>query len=106
MDGKKAKALRRYFGEMQAVITEMRRVLKRSGTAVIVVGSSTLRGLDVETHKGLAAIGEEVGLVHAGTGVRRLDRDKRMMPARWGDTRRSQIEQRMHEEHVIGLLKP
>ena len=106
LDGKKAKALRRYFGEMQAVITEMRRVLKRGGTAVIVVGSSTLRGLDVETHKGLAAIGEEVGLVHAGTGVRRLDRDKRMMPARWGDTRHSQIEQRMHEEHVIGLLKP
>lgn len=73
---------------------------------MIVVGSSILRGLDVETHKGLAAIGEAVGLVCAGIGVRRLDRDKRMMPARWGGAPHSQIEQRMHEEHVIGLLKP
>ena len=106
LDEKEARALRRYFGEMRAVIVEMRRVLKRGGTAVIVVGSSILRGLDVETHKGLAAIGEAVGLVCAGIGVRRLDRDKRMMPARWGGAPHSQIEQRMHEEHVIGLLKP
>jgi hypothetical protein len=72
---------------------------------VIVVGSSKLRGLDVETHRGLAAIGESVGLALAGIAARRLDRDRRMMPARWGERQRSQIEERMHEEHVIGLVK-
>ena len=40
-----------------------------------------------------------------GYRIRHLDRDKRMMPARWGKTRQSQIEERMHEEYVIGLLK-
>ena len=104
-DAKKAAALRRYFGEMFAVIEEMWRVLKKGKPAVIVVGTSNLRGLDVETHKGLAALGEKVGFELAGIGVRRLDRDKRMMPARWGSQRHSQIEERMHQEYVIGLIK-
>ena len=105
VDAKKAVALRRYFSEMSAVIAEMQRVLKKGKAAVIVVGTSHLRGIDVETQKGLAAIGKSVGFDLAGIGVRRLDRDKRMMPARWGTKRHSQIEQRMHEEYVIGLVK-
>ena len=105
LDAKKALSLRRYFSEMSAVIAEMQRVLKKGKAAVIVVGTSHLRGIDVETQKGLAAIGKSVGFDVAGIGVRRLDRDKRMMPARWGTKRHSQIERRMHEEYVIGLVK-
>ena len=106
LDAKKAAALRRYFSEMSAVITEMKRVLKNGRAAVIVVGTSNLCGMDVETHNGLAAIGENVGFDLAGIGVRRLDRDKRMMPARWNKNQHSQIENRMHEEYVIGLINP
>ena len=106
LDCRKAIALRRYFGEMSCVIREMLRVLKPGKAAVVVVGTSNLRGLDVETHKGLAAIGEQVGFELVAIGVRRLDRDRRMMPARWGGANGSQIEQRMHEEYVLGLLKP
>ena len=106
LDCKKAAALRRYFSEMSAVINEMKRVLKKGRAAVIVVGTSNLSGIDVETQKGLAAIGENVGFNLGGVGVRRLDRDKRMMPARWGKQQHSQIEKRMHEEYVIGLIKP
>ena len=105
VDGRKAAVLRRYFGEMADVLREMRRVLRSGRATVIVVGTSMLRGIDVETPKGLTAIGESVGFRVVGVGVRRLDRDKRMMPARWGGKRQSQIEQRMHEEHVIGLIK-
>ena len=105
VDKHKAAALRRYFGEMSGVLAEMRRVLKPGKAAIVVVGSSTLRGIDVGTHKGLAAVATSVGFQLAHIGVRRLDRDKRMMPARWGNGGKSQIEQRMHQEHVIGLLK-
>lgn len=105
LDPKKASALRRYFGEMSAVIGEMRRVLRAGKAAVIVVGTSLLRGIDVQTHEGLAAVGEVGGFERVGIGVRRLDRDRRMMPARWGGERTSQIERRMHEEYVIGLVK-
>jgi DNA modification methylase len=104
-DTKKARALRRYFGEMSAVIAEMQRVLKKDRAAIVVVGTSNLRGIDVETHKGLAAIAESIGFDIAGIGVRRLDRDKRMMPARWNGLRQSQIEERMHEECVIGMVR-
>ncbi len=106
LDPLRAAALRRYFGEMSAVLREMQRVLRTGKPVVIVVGSSTLRGLDVETQKGLAAIGQSVGLNLAGIGVRQLDRDKRMMPARWNkEPRTSQIEKRVHKEYVIGWLK-
>ncbi len=104
-DARKAETLRRYFGEMATVISEMKRVLKRGGAAVIVVATSNLRGIDVQTHKGLASIGEDSGFRLAGIGARRLDRDRRMMPARWGNQQSSQIEARMHDEYVIGLVK-
>ena len=105
-DARKAATLRRYFGEMSAVLAETHRVLRPGKAAVFVVGSSNLRGTDVETHKGLAALGVAAGFQLADIGVRRLDRDRRMMPARWATKAgTSQIENRMHEEHVIGLLK-
>ena len=105
-DSRKALVLRRYFGEMSAVLEEMRRVLRNGRAAVVVVGTSVLRGVDVETHKGIASIGESVGFDLVGIGVRELDRDKRMMPARWGRQNQSQIEKRMHQEYVIGMVKP
>lgn len=106
VDERKAQVLRRYFSEMASVLAEVARVLKPGKAAVVVVGTSRLRGIDVETHKGLAALGVATGLDLAGIGTRELDRDKRMMPARWGKTRASRIEERMHQEFVIGLIKP
>ena len=104
-DARKAMVLRRYFGEMSAVLEEMRRVLKIGRAAVVVVGTSVLRSVDVETHKGIASIGESVGFDLVGMGVRKLDRDRRMMPARWSRQNQSQIEMRMHQEYVIGMVK-
>jgi len=106
LDRQKARALHRYYSEMKAVLSEMHRLLKSGRAAIVVVGTSQMRGLDTETHTCLGEIGETVGfeLVHIGT--RRLDRDKRMMPARWNTDGKSQIEARMHEEYVIGLCKP
>ncbi len=106
VDARKADVLQRYFMDMALVFQEMVRVLRRGKVAIVVVGSSVLRGIDVETHKALAAIGEAVGFVLAGSGTRELDRDKRMMPARWGKARASRIEERMHREFVVGLVKP
>ena len=60
-DAKKAGVLRRYFGEVSAVLAEMHRVLRRGGVAVVVVGSSTLRGVDVETQHAFVALAERLG---------------------------------------------
>lgn len=105
-DQHKSQMLRKYFTEMRAVIAEMYRVLRSNAAAVIVIGSSVMRGIHVETHHCLADIAAELGFDVVGVVQRMLDRNKRMMPARFGQKTDSMIEQRMHEEYVIGLLKP
>jgi len=104
-DAKKGRVLHRYYSEMTRTLAEMLRVLKPGRGAVVVVGTSSMRGIDTRTQDCLADIGESLGFDVVGIGVRRLDRDKRMMPARRKKSA-SQIEQRMHEEYVLGFYKP
>lgn len=106
LDRKKSVILRKYFVEMWQVVSEMYRVLKTQSAAVVVVGTSTMRGIDVQTHLCLADIGKKIGFDVVGVAQRELDRNKRMMPARFGKKTDSMIEQRMHEEYVIGFFKP
>ena len=65
-----------------------------------------MRGLDIETQICLGEIGKEIGFDLVHIGIRRLDRNKRMMPARWHTNKESQIEARMHDEYIIGFQKP
>jgi DNA modification methylase len=117
-DLKKANVLRRYYTEMALSLSEMFRVLKPGKAAVVVVGSSFMRGIDTETAKCLGEIGETIGFDLVDIAQRKLDRNKRMMPARntsqseaGGPARKntksgSQIEERMHKEYITGFLKP
>jgi len=105
-DDKKAAILRKYLVEMRLVLQEMYRVLRNDSAAVVVIGTSVMRGLNVQTHDCLADIASDLGFDVVGVAQRVLDRNKRMMPARFGKKTDSMIEQRMHEEFVIGLLKP
>ena len=68
--------------------------------------SSIMRGRDTETDRSLAEIGEAIGFEIPAIGVRHIDRNKRMMPAGKKIDLDSQIQQRMHEEYVIGFYKP
>ncbi|MBP8973130.1 MAG: site-specific DNA-methyltransferase [Anaerolineae bacterium] len=105
-DRAKGAGLHRYYSEMARVLGEMVRVLRPGRAAIVVVGSSVIRGIDTRTDDCLAEIGQQVGFEIAHIGVRNLDRDRRMMPARRGQERNSQIENRMHRECVIGFYKP
>jgi len=98
--------LHRYFGEMRAVLGEIYRVLRGDTAAILVVGSSLMRGIDVQTHRCLAEIAASLGFDVVRIARRGLDRNRRMMPARFSPDRDSPIEQRIHEEYVIGLWKP
>jgi hypothetical protein len=84
----------------------MYRVLKPGKAAILVVGSSTMRGIDTVTHACLEEIGQQIGFEIPHIGVRKLDRDRRMLPVRRNRQENSQIENRMHEEYVIGFYKP
>ena len=105
-DKSKAAILAKYFAEMRLVLTEMHRVLRRDAAAIIIVGTSVMRDIDVETHQCLVDMAATLDFDVVGVAKRVLDRNKRMMPARFGRRSDSMIEQRMHDEYVIGLLKP
>lgn len=102
---KKGKVLHRYYFEMSQVIKEMHRVLKPGRACVIVVASSVLCGLDVETQNCLAEIGQQHGFELVHIGERNIDRNKRMLPTSHFKNP-SQIETRMHNEYVLGFWKP
>ncbi len=105
LDKKKSLVLRRYYSEMTRALAEMQRVLKPGKSAIVVVGTSQMRGHDTETQNCLADIGRSIGFDVAKIGVRALDRDRRMLPAGFEVDLNSQIQQRMHEEYVIGYIK-
>jgi DNA modification methylase len=106
LDKAKGTALRRYYSEMTRSLREMYRVLKSGRAAVIVVGSSINRGVNTETGECLAEIASSIGFEHPIMGIRQIDRNRRMMPVGLKPDLESQIQQRMHEETVIGLIKP
>ncbi len=101
---KKGKSLHRYYSEMSRVLKEMVRVLRPNKACVLVVASSVLCGIDVETHRCLAEIGQRQGFEVIHIGERRIDRNRRMMPVSHSRNT-SQIETRMHNEYVIGFWK-
>jgi DNA modification methylase len=105
-DLSKSRVLTKYFQDMKLIFLEMHRVLIPNKCAVMVVGSSTMRGIDTCTQSNLSEIAKSIGFKLIKISKRTLDRNKRMMPARFGQKKSSQIEHRMYEEFVIGLQKP
>ena len=106
LDAKKGRVLHRYYSEMGRTLQEMYRVLKPGRCAIVVVGSSVMRGRDTRTEVCLADIGRALGFEVPAIGLRQLDRNRRMMPAGLKVDLDSQIQQRMHHEYVIGFYKP
>lgn len=106
IDAKKGLVIRRYYSEMTRVLKEMFRLLKPGKAAIVVIGSSIIRGIDTETQICLADIGKMIGFEVPKIGIRNLDRNKRMLPAGAKVNADSQIQQRMHQEYVIGFYKP
>ena len=90
---------------MKRTLSEMYRVLKPGKAAIVVVGSSTMKGIDSETHICLKEIGSSIGFWEPLIGIRELDRNKRMLPVSEKKNIASQIQQRMHEEYIVGFYK-
>ncbi len=106
VDKKKGNVLHRYYSEMTRTLREMFRVLKPGKSAIVVVGNSIIRGQNTKIQDCLAEIGQSIGFQVPKIGVRNLDRDRRMMPAGMTTNFGSRIQQRMHQEYVLGFFKP
>ncbi|MGQ9626201.1 MAG: DNA methyltransferase [Anaerolineae bacterium] len=104
-DERRAAVVAHYFRDMEKALREMLRVLAKERAAVLVVGSSVIRGVDIKAPTVLAELAGSVGFQMVGVAKREILRDARMMPLS-RDSSREGIEARIHEEGVIGLIKP
>ena len=104
-DGRRAAVIAHYFHDMEIALREMLRVLVEGRAAVLVVGSSTIRGVEIKAPTVLGELAASVGFHVVGMAERRIVRNARMMPISHNSSRNG-IEARMHEEGVIGLVKP
>lgn len=103
--GKKSYALHRYFSEMKRALAEMHRILKPSKVAIVVVGNSNIQGNEIEVCKYLKDIGENLGFISPLIGVRKIDRNRRMLPTSHKKSVRSFMQKRMQEEFIIPFIK-
>ncbi|MCZ6689677.1 MAG: DNA methyltransferase [Planctomycetota bacterium] len=105
VDRRRSLHMARYFKDLQRVLGECHRVLRPGRAIVWVVGSSRVRGVDVDTPRVVTELACSIGFRSVGSRERHLDRDKRVLPL--GRSSRGEgIEARVKTEAVIGLIKP
>ncbi|MGA2286039.1 MAG: DNA methyltransferase, partial [Dehalococcoidia bacterium] len=104
-DARRARVIVRYFHDMLIVLGEIYRVSRKGRSAIVVVGSSTVRGIEIPTALILAELGERMGFRLVGVKDRPIDRNRRLMPISRASDKMG-IEARMHGEQVIAFTKP
>lgn len=104
-DPHRAAVVARYYRDLGLILAEMLRVLQPGRAAVIVVGSSIIRGIPIQVPAVLRELAEQAGFRFVGQAVREIVRDARMLPVS-ARSHRQGIEARLHEETVVGLVRP
>jgi hypothetical protein len=97
--------LTRYIQDMEKVFSEIARVLKRNGEAVIVIGDSTLAGVFIRNSLALTLLGKRNGLTLLSTRRRPLVENRRYLPPPGRRASGSLLRSRMREEVVLVFSK-
>lgn len=100
---RKAGVAHRYFAEMQRVMAECARVIRRGRRVIMVVCPSVIAGVNVPTHQILAQMGEGLSLYRLTweeTIERTLDDSKRQLPVM-----RGRFGSGMRTEYVVVMRK-
>lgn len=95
----------RYVLDLLGVMSELRRVLRPGGKAVLVIGNSTLRGVFVKNAEVVATIAERIGFELIRETERELPPSRRYLPPPRG-AGYSPLERRMRTETVLSYLSP
>lgn len=96
---------RRYVLDLLAMISEINRVLRPGGKAVLVVGNSCLRGVFVENSRAVTAAAVRLGLTPTARYERDLPANRRYLPPPT-TTEASGLGKRMRTESVLSFSKP
>ena len=85
-----------FFEDMQKNLVCVHRSLKPNGQYFLIVGNSSIRGIEIETHKIIAAVAEEVGFSWDHYFNYPIRNHRTSIP-------RGNNGGKIREEHVIGL---
>ena len=97
--------LARYVVDMNKVLAEISRVLKKCGEAVLVVGDSTIRDIFIENSRCLIFLGERNGLSLQSMRQRSLPDNRRYLPPPGHKVSGKQLRARMRKEVVLVFSK-
>jgi hypothetical protein len=106
LSSRSAGMLRQYVRDMRAILSETKRVLRRYGKAVFVVGNCNIRETFVENSKCIEGLAEELGMVVRKVRRRPLPENRRYLPPPGSSAAGKFLKKRMREEVIITLLKP
>jgi DNA modification methylase len=93
--------LLQYFHDMDCVLAEISRILKRTGRAVVVVGNSTIRGIFIHNSKILTRIARKNGLHLVSARRRELKENRRYLPPPARHSSGAAMQSRMNEEVIL-----
>jgi len=97
--------LTRYVLDMDAVLAQISRALKRNGEAILVVGDSSIRGVFVKNSRALTLLARRNGLHLRSTRRRPLLANRRYLPPPEHRKSGSLLRARMRDEVVLTFVK-
>lgn len=95
----------RYVLDLLGMMSELRRVLRSGGKAILVIGNSTLRGVFVRNAEVVAAIAERIGFEPVRETEHELPPSRRYLPPPRG-AGYSSLERRMRTETLLSYMRP
>ncbi len=94
--------LRRYVQDLNEGVSEMRRVIRRGGQLLMVVGDCTVEGCDVKNSVAVDILARRAGFELVGRSVRQLEpRHRYLPPPRQGRGGSSPLQKRMWNETIL-----
>jgi len=101
LDNRRLGMIRRYVWDMNKVIKECMRVLKRKGRAILVVGDSAIRGVFVKNSEALVRLAESHGMSAVSRTTRPLETGRRYLPPPESEKAGGRMQTRMREEVIL-----
>lgn len=94
--------IRRYAIDLQKMLTEVARILKKGATATFVIGNSCLKGVYIQNSEGLITAGESNKLRLIEKWERELPAGSRYLPT----PESGHLSKRMRKEVIVTMKKP
>jgi DNA modification methylase len=104
LNGKHRSMIMRYINDMSIVFSECRRVLKKKGQAIFVIGNSSIRGVYISNSEALIALALKSGFILSSQSTRSLPESKRYLPPPNSEKSGREMKSRMREEVILQFV--